>query len=273
MNIFRLLTSGKARTAYRYKRFMSAKPRYSNLIGDFSGAVIASVAFNRPDVMEWQIYLVRRHMAEREGYIVFDNSSDMSKRREIQELCQREQISYVSLPNNSLKSGHSHAAALNWITKNFIAEHRPKLFGFIDHDIFPLTAVSLTEKIGQAKTYGSRMDVGGAWYMWPGFCFFSGVPTAKLDFNLVPHSSHGFMDTGGASWETLYQHLSPADVRSVRVIPVDDREKAFEMIDGWLHAQNASGHATWVTNREAELETWLRGASGEDCPRVTLGRI
>jgi hypothetical protein len=45
------------------------------------------------------------------------------------------------------------------------------------------------------------------------------------------------------------------------------------MIDGWLHAQNASGHATWVTNREAELETWLRGASGEDCPRVTLGRI
>ena len=273
MNVIRLLTSGTARKAYRYKRFMSARPKYSNLVGEFSGAVIATVAFNRPDVTEWQIYLIRRHVAEHEGYIVFDNSSDMSKRKEIKELCRREQVSYVSLPNNSLRSGDSHAAALNWITRNFIAERSPKIFGFIDHDIFPLSAVSLAEKIGDAKTYGSRVERGGVWYMWPGFCFFSGVPADKLDFNLVSRSPHGFLDTGGASWETLYRHLSPADVRPVRVTHVDDREKAFEMIDGWLHAQNASGHATWVTNREAELETWLRGASGEDYPRVALARI
>ena len=115
-----------------------------------------------------------------------------------------------------------------------MAEHEPKLFGFIDHDIFPLHAVSLTEKIGDAKTYGSRVDKVGAWYMWPGFCFFTGVPTAKLDFNLVPDSPHGFLDTGGASWATLYQHLSPADVRSVYMTHVDDREKAFvlnEVVD------------------------------------------
>ncbi|RVA16404.1 hypothetical protein EN935_37535, partial [Mesorhizobium sp. M7D.F.Ca.US.004.03.1.1] len=79
----------------------------------FRDAIIASVAFNRPDVIEWQIHLVRRYLAEHDSYIVFDNSKKDEAREAIRDLCRRQHVPYVALPRNRLVVSRSHGQALN----------------------------------------------------------------------------------------------------------------------------------------------------------------
>jgi hypothetical protein len=275
MEILGLLTSRRARNAFRTKRFLAAAPKCSDLQGRiFDKAIVATVAFNRPDMVEWQIHLVRKYMAERDGYIVFDNSSDSSKRADLRELCAREKVPYVSLPRLTIgKNSFSHAAAMNWITRNFVASRQPTVFGFLDHDIFPVEPFSIRERIAGKKVYGLRHSHQDAWYLWAGFCFFSNVLVESLDFDPVPPLR---LDTGGGNWSRLYRTLSADDV----AFAVHRREESttngrdIEIMDGWLHAGNASGwNDGWSGDRGPIIEARLRSAAGAAGPNISLGPI
>lgn len=275
-NIYRLLTSRKARNALRAKLINASQPTDFELRdGNFDKAIIATVAFNRPDVLEWQIRLVRKNLAEQEGYIVFDNSNKPDQRHAIRALCQRENVPYVGLPSISFELSSSHGAALNWITQNFIVKYRPPLFGFIDHDIFPLEPVSIAEKIAGAKVYGWEVNRAEVRYPWGGFAFFSGVDPQPLDFAPVP-LPHVFLDTGGANWEILYKHLDKDQFRgaNVRFMPTTLHGIAFEEIDCWLHA----GQASWQwdnhpKDRTALLEQRLIAAYATEAPPIVMQPI
>lgn len=262
--LFRLLTSRQARYAFRTKRFLAKEPRYSDLRGrPFAEAIVATVAFNRPDVLEWQIHLVRKHLAERDGYIVFDNSSDRRKREAIRRLCAAEQVPYVGLPKLSIgRNSHSHAAAMNWITRNFVAPRQPLLFGFLDHDIFPTEPFSIGERIAGRKAYGLRAAHLNEWYLWAGFCFFSNVRAEDLDFSPVWLSK---LDTGGANWNRLYSKLFPDEVAFAthRHEELTTGGRRVEIIDGWLHAGNAGDwNGGWTKDRHKLLEGRLFAAGG-----------
>jgi hypothetical protein len=269
MGLFQLLTSRRARSAFRTERFLASAPQYADLRGrPFDKAVVATVAFNRPDMVEWQIHLVRKYLAEHHGYIVFDNSSDSRKRADLRRLCARENVPYVSLPRLVLgRNSFSHAAAMNWIAKHFVASHQPAVFGFIDHDIFPMATFSVREKIAGKRVYGLRYSHGNAWYLWAGFCFFSKVPVAGLNFDPVPH---GYLDTGGANWDRLYRDLGPEDANFAERSEIDTTENGrnFESIDGWLHAGNAGNwNGEWTKDRHKLLEGRLKDA-GVDGPEI-----
>ncbi len=278
MNLFRLLTSRRARNALRASRMFAKAPQYSDLQGaKFDQAVIATVAFNRSDVIEWQIHLVRKHLAEHDSYIVFDNSSRPGMRKAIQELCQREAVPYVSLPRIGFEMSNSHAAALNWITRNFVAPRQPAFFGFLDHDIFPLAPFSISERLAEAKVYGFRVARQGAWYLWGGFCFFSGaIPTNNLNFDPTTVPTHGFLDTGGANWDILYRHLGQHEAKfaSAQLAETTEHGRAFEEIDGWLHAGQAGwSDKNWLKDRGALLDKRLRAAAADKAPAIMLDRI
>ena len=162
------------RRRYRKRTLYSSPPTHSELCGKeaaFSEQIVAVIAFNRADVIEWQIHLVRKYLAELDGYIVFDNSTRADKRDAIRELCRREKIPYVGLPANPFKLSASHGAAMNWVSKNFIAKHRPKIFGFLDHDIFPTKPFSVREQLQGKSLYGFRLDYPSGWHLWPAFAF------------------------------------------------------------------------------------------------------
>ena len=283
IDILRLVTSRRARNAYRAQRINASKPTHAELRnGKFDRAIVATVAFNRPDVVEWQIHLVRKFLAEHEGYIVFDNSSKPEQRQAVQALCKRENVPYVGLPRISFEQSHSHGAALNWITQNFIVKHRPPLFGFVDHDIFPLEPLSIAEKIAGAQVYGWEMSRGDARYLWAGFCFFSGVDPRPLDFFPFkpPHVEASdwpnWLDTGGSNWNILYRHLREDEFRAAQVqsIPTTPRGIPFDEIDGWLHA----GQAAWQwddhpKDRLRLLEERLFSAYGSDHPQIAMRPI
>lgn len=243
----------------------------------FDQSIIATVAFNRPDVLEWQIHLVRKYLAERDSYIVFDNSSSRADRKANRDLCRREAVPYVSLPIIAFKGSFSHGAALNWITQNFVKPRSPDFFGFLDHDIFPVAPFSVAERMSGRKAYGHRASHRGAWYLWPGFCFYSGVPIASLDFSPVSDPVLGFLDTGGANWKILYQNIDELDVGfiDIRKILVDEQGNYFQDFDGWIHA---GGVARWyeTTNRpdhRAQLARLLKEAGGDRGPNVALRRV
>ena len=287
LTVLRLLTSRRARNAFRAKLINASKPTHVELRdGKFDKAFIATVAFNRPDVLEWQIRLVRKYLTEHEGYIVFDNSNNPEQREAIRAVCQRENVPYVGLPRISFEQSQSHGAALNWITQNFVVKYRPRLFGFLDHDIFPLEPVSIVDKIAAAKVYGWEVNREVARYLWAGFCFFSGVEPQPLDFapfklSHILQDTGGsnwsnWLDTGGSNWDVLYKHLREDEFRAARVqfIPTTSHGKPFEEMDGWLHA----GQASWQwddhpKDRTALLEQRLVAAYGPGAPQIACAPL
>ncbi len=268
---------------WRTFRFLRTSAPVSELQGReqaFRDAVIATVAFNRPDVIEWQIHLVRRYLAEHESYIVFDNSKKDEARQAIRDLCRRLHVPYVALPRNRLVVSRSHGQALNWIVRNFIAGFSPKLFGFIDHDIFPTEPFSIRERLKDKSIYGSvRHDTPtpGGWFLWPAFSFFEGsLLRRRLDF-APSYKFH--MDSGGGNWPLLYRSIDPALVRFTENKLLhfgeghDRHEDFFMSVDGWLHVTNASNWRKQPADRRDQLVTLLRQAGGPDAPDVTFEPI
>ncbi|MDR7221244.1 hypothetical protein J2X13_001650 [Aminobacter aminovorans] len=264
------------RTRFRKKRFLGGAPLLTELCGrDFSTSVIATVAFNRPDMIECQIHMVRQHLAERDGYIVFDNSSKPDRRAAIREICRKESVPYVSLPKNPFKNSMSHGMVLNWIVRNFIADRRPSLFGFIDHDIFPMLPLSIASRLAgrtmyglrRTDTYGPPDTAAGKWFLWAGYCFYdaAAVPVGSLDFT---PSARFFLDTGGSNWPIIYSNAAPSSVRLAESTYQD-----FELIDGWLHIGNASGWAAHTgVDRRCNLIKALQESSPH-LPEIDLERI
>ncbi|RAZ92298.1 hypothetical protein DPM33_06860 [Mesorhizobium hawassense] len=266
------------RDRMRTFRFLRSPARETLLPGGgraFSDAVIASVAFNRPDMIEWQIHLIRRHLAEKDGYVVFDNSSRDEARVAIRDLCRRLQVPYVGLPRNRMLVSASHGLALNWIARNFVVVFRPSLFGFLDHDIFPTGPFSVRERMQGKLLYGrKRTDTPtpGGWFLWPGFSFFDGsVSPRRLDFS----PSYRFhMDSGGGNWPRLYRACDPDKVRFAdkRWLRFGDGRDEFRdyflSVDGWLHAGNASHWKAPQVDRREQFIALLRQAGGPDQPDV-----
>ncbi|WP_027060236.1 hypothetical protein [Mesorhizobium loti] len=268
---------------WRTFRFLRTSAPVSDMQGReqaFRDAIVATVAFNRPDVIEWQIHLVRRYLAEHESYIVFDNSKKDAARDAIREICRRQHVPYVALPRNRLVVSRSHGQALNWIVRNFISKFRPGFFGFIDHDIFPMQPFSVRDQLNGKRVYGSvRRDTPtpGGWFLWPAFSFFDGsLLQQRLDF--AP-SFKFHMDAGGSNWPLLYRSIDPALVRFTenRLLRFgegdDPHEDFFMSIDGWLHVTNASNWRKQPVDRGEHLAALLRQAGGPDQPDVAFAPI
>lgn len=268
---------------WRVFRFLRISAPVSELQGReqaFRDTIIATVAFNRPEMIEWQIHLVRRYLAEHESYIVFDNSNKDDAREAIRDLCRRQHVPYVALPKNRLVVSRSHGQALNWIVRNFLPGFGPKLFGFIDHDIFPTEPFSIRDRMEGKSLYGSvRRDTPtpGGWFLWPGFCFFDGsLLRRRLDF-APSYKFH--MDSGGGNWPVLYRSMDPAMVRFAENKSLrfgaghDPSEDFFMVVDGWLHVTNASNWRRQQVDRSEHILALLRQAGGPDQPDVKFEPI
>lgn len=214
---------------------------------------IVTIAFNNEKLIEKQIRSIKKYVLDKHlSFFVADNSTIPEKRELIKALCHKYQVGYLSVPDNIVAKfiggSYSHGTTINWIFYNFIKIRKPFLFGFIDHDLFPINAVMIKEKVGERDFYGDLVDHKAGWYLWAGFCFFkfNAVKNIKLDF--IPYIEKGtYLDTGGANYPVLYRNYDKEKLNLPTRVNVSINEGTnyytsyIQYIENtWLHMINGS---------------------------------
>jgi hypothetical protein len=218
---------------------------------------LVTVAFNNASLIEAQIAAVKQNVRDGRAVLtIADNSSKSEIAKKIREICARTGTAYIRLPDNPRSQANlSHSIALNWIYENYVKPRRPEIFGFLDHDIFPIRPTSIAEKFGsgsgssdpatetlmyghfQERPYGNSK----IWYLWAGFCFYklSYLADKKVNFSSIVFSSakcYAELDTGGGNWPGVY---SVTDRRRVAIATAGSKD-GIGLIDEWAHVEKAS---------------------------------
>lgn len=207
------------------------------------------VAFNLPWAIDLMIRATRRHMPDWR-LVVVDNSSRPEARAEIAAICATAAVPCLGLPRNPEWSpNRSHGLALNWTWRNLIRPLRPKHFGFLDHDCYPIRPSRQLARLENRPFDGVRMAsdrVAGAWTLWAGHMFFAmaAIGDRDLDFN---HDQALSLDTGGRNWTRLYRDFDRPDLDLFAFdfveLPMPDGSGGVEVmsIDGtFVHVGGAS---------------------------------
>lgn len=202
---------------------------------------LATIAFNKPRLIEEQQRLLAKHLQDDFALTVFDASSHVRVDDVIDDV-----TGYLPLGTNH------HDAALNVAADELLAGNDDYI-GFLDHDIFPTRTTTLVDKIESAGFYGvgQRHAPTGRLYLWPGFCFFSRewLDGRELDFTGIRADNPADNgDTGsgmwplfeGEPWENMYR-----PTHSYQPIREPDgyglQSFGVEFIGDWLHLSNGSG--------------------------------
>lgn len=173
-----------------------------------------TIAFNTPWVIDvltkaWQVFPTGTRL------VVIDNSRSQEARASIEAICALRGVAYFGLPSNfETNPSRSHGVSQTWIFHNIVKHLKPDLFGFIDHDCFPVGPIDIAQRVGGKIAYGLPLHAKTSylykaaedelgWYYWAGLCFynFAAVEHAKLDFR---NRLDIGMDTGGGNWPVLY---------------------------------------------------------------------
>lgn len=216
-------------------------------LADSAVVDLVTVAYENPQVVDWQLQLLHKHLRDPFHHITVDNSPSVEDRQVIAEVCRRRGSGYVALARYTAgvgKGSDSHGLALNWALRRLIRPRGAIAFGFIDHDLFPVRSTSLLEPLAAAGVYGALQGDANRWYLWPGFSCFTAarVAGARLDFRPGRHS-----DTGARNWKRLFSRVPFAQVpfpdHAYGKLREGDDPQAdwYETMGDWLHTFNASG--------------------------------
>lgn len=210
---------------------------------------IFTITFNNEKLLEYQIKLLNKYIKDDFVFIVADNSSSIEKRKLIRDICIKNKNPYIGLPKNPFNiSSNSHAAGLNWLYKNYITLIKPKKFGFIDHDLFPINYISIKKYLETQPFYGPWQGKKEHWYLWAGMCFFDFDFLKNKNIDFSPCIVNGYnLDTGGANWFSLYNEINQDGIifPNQEYIHVRDngdsiQSNKMEIIGDWLHSFNGS---------------------------------
>jgi hypothetical protein len=204
--------------------------------------VVATVAYEDPEAIEWQSRLIRRFVPG-PVYVVGDNSHDDDAALAIEAVARREGRAYLRLPLNPWRgpsASRSHGLAMNWLWRNLIRPAEPLAFGFIDDDLFPTGPDDPFAPLARQPAFGSVRYAGRRWFLWAGFCFFdfAAVRRHRLDFG---QDWFAGLDTGGGNWRSLYRYLDlaglefriPKNEPILPDLPAD--QCSIARVGPWLH--------------------------------------
>ena len=200
------------------------------------------IAFEHPWAVNWLLRMANRNLDDT-SVLVFDNSRNASKRVEIEQVCKRTKSPYLALPRNPTRHvNRSHGMAMTWVYHNVVCALKPRIFGFIDHDLIPLRKVSIADKFAGQPLYGLPNEGKfGFWSLWAGYCFFDYAQTKGKPINFLYDFSRD-LDTGGRNWESLYSDVDREKLRSASSeevsmqVPGIEQPRLAQFVDQhWLH--------------------------------------
>lgn len=226
---------------------------------------IICITFNNPALLKLQSSLIQKYIKGSYNFTIADNSTDLKYRKELALICKNENIGYISLPINPYKNGsQSHAAAINWVVRNYLTFKKPSYFGFIDHDIFPIESFEPSFHLNKQSVYGLLQQREPYWYLWAGFSFFKYGTFDIKQMDFMPGTLSGInLDTGGMNWKLIYSNLKRENLvfplqtyKNLREGEIFQSDK-MEIIGSWLHSFNGS-YWMKVEKKEHLLEEYLQ---------------
>ena len=199
------------------------------------------VAFEQPWALEWLLRMTQRNLTDT-AVLVFDNSRRGAARLEIEGVCRNRGIPYLALPSNPTRHvNRSHGIAMTWIYHNIVRTIKPRMFGFIDHDLIPVRKMEFSERLGDQPFFGRLKASPWAWQLWAGYCLFDYSAVAGLPLNFLYDFSQK-LDTGARNWSCLYRNYDRNKLRfaSNRNVEVRDpgagKSRLMQIVDDrWLH--------------------------------------
>ncbi len=216
--------------------------------------LIFTIAFNNVQVLKYQLKFLKENLRDPYVHVIADNSPGKKQQKVIQELCREYQVGYILLPKNAYldkrSASYSHGAAATWLYYNYVCRVKPKYFGFLDHDLYPVAPVSVVDKLKEQPLYGSQEWREQIWYIWMGLLFmdFEWVKDKRVNF-LPCKVGELYLDTGGSNWYSIIQSLGGADsglkfptrIRKPIFIQGKKHRDTVDYIDNcWLHTSNGS---------------------------------
>lgn len=221
--------------------------------------LLLTVGYNNIWALDYQIRLIKKFLLDEFVHIILDNSIHQTISQQIQLLCKKYNVSYfrcMTIPQRS--SSRHHALALNWALRIIIPKFNFYIFGFLDHDVFPLYPVSILSHFKSGENFYGRYQERKQfkmWYLWPGFCFFSRQFFDVAQMNMLP-GNHG--DTGGS----LYPYLKLKTKKSgtfviENITNYTNSELSYEIYDlTWIHTvalSNWNRRSTYFWEAKKEL--------------------
>lgn len=252
---------------YRRRRSQGLR-RFLDEAQTLAGKTIALViAFEQPGYLNWLLQMARTNLTDA-TVLVFDNSRDAAKRKEIEAVCTANGVAYLALPTNSTTHvNRSHGMAMSWVYHNAVRAIHPRIFGFIDHDLIPAKRMAIADKLANQPIYG-LLNTGkfGFWSLWAGYCFFEFAAIGELPLNFLYDFSRD-LDTGGRNWRDLYRHYDRSKLQFASSehitmsAPGVKKARQVQWIDrSWMHIGGISYHEAPRDRIEfyAALENALR---------------
>jgi hypothetical protein len=252
---------------YRYiDRRYRTQPARLMFLGDPATTrpnLLISISFEDADLIDWQSRLVRRYVPSAE-YVVVDNSRSAAGAKAIRTVCEKQGCGYLLTPENPWDGApsRSHGLALNWAMDNVVRSRRPKAFGFIDTDIFPIAPTNPFDPLNRQDFFGVVRHSGPRWYLWAGFCFFncSLAETLPLDFSQAWFLG---LDTGGANWNVLYKRYALSTLEQMETSFFPFRQ-GLELAEGplqkcgpWIHEVGQMGRPDLYLEKRQTLKRML----------------
>lgn len=212
--------------------------RVASLRGQSIGLIIA---FEQPWALDWQLRQARRNLPG-VSLLVFDNSLRNEYRKQIGEVCAKNEVPYLALPANPTRhANRSHGMAMSWVYENIVRAVGPRHFAFIDHDMIPVRSSQLFQPMAEQPVYGLLNKSPWAWQLWAGYCVFDASFLNGRKLNFLYDFSNG-LDTGGRNWKPLYRELDlmqtrmAVDARCQVTDPITGKACMVQMVDhAWFH--------------------------------------
>ncbi|RST83102.1 hypothetical protein EJC49_22905 [Aquibium carbonis] len=244
---FKVGRNAVMREAYCARRAEGLDALLARIEGLRGGVLAITIAFEIP----WLIaYLADRfeRFSQDAVLVVCDNSRTPARRVEIEAICRSAGVPYLALPPNPARHiDRSHGNALNWAFRHVVRRVEPKVFAFLDHDLFPPGPFALAPLVERQPVYGLRLDGIGSWSLWAGYAVFDfeQVGDRPLDFYPDPDRE---LFTGGRNWEHVYRHLDDRALAFGQfhshafedMLDRDGKPLRCGIIDRWMHLGGAS---------------------------------
>ncbi len=218
------------------EEYKEPKPKAKKFLSTYynnRGVDVISTAFNFPEIIEYQIKLIKKNLKGSYTFIVCDNSSDNKKAQEIYNICKSNNITYFRVRIPKIDIGfYSHARALNWIYKKIIRK-RKNSFLLIDCDLFPVGEFNV-DNLLQYPVYGAyrKRENTENWYIWPGYSFFNYevIKNKKLDFMPPP-------DSGGKNYDIIYKYFNKSELKfpGYKMVDIVNNQTMPEIYSEWRH--------------------------------------
>ncbi|RVD56664.1 hypothetical protein EN828_24075 [Mesorhizobium sp. M2D.F.Ca.ET.185.01.1.1] len=253
--LYRQFLGSAASKGHAFAESLSGKPERNYCF---------TIAFNTPWIVDvltkaWQMFPTGTRL------VVIDNSPKQDARASIEAICARRGVAYFRLPRNlETNPSRSHGISQTWVFHNIVKHLKPDMFGFIDHDCFPIGPIDIAKRVGRKIGYGAPLHARSSylyeavedepgWYYWAGLCFynFAAVEHAKLDFR---NRLDIGMDTGGGNWPVLYSKHAIGEfemAKSSRVaVSVGGTVADYQLYDEVLFHVGGASYRSGVESRD-----------------------